>query len=865
MTDYYGLTMKEIQERREIYGYNEIHTNNKKKLIQQIKHIISEPIYLLLSCAAVIYFLLGEATDGIFMIAFVIFVIGIDVFQEIRTGNVLKKLKEISEPKVPVIREGKEIQILSRELVPGDLMLITEGVKIPADGYLLKANGLCIDESILTGESVGMWKNAKKHIVNKELLDYFNVQQNMDTESEEEYFKKDCCYAGTHVIVGTGIICVEKTGNYTEYGKIAESILKVPEINTGLKIQMKKLAKQCTILAALLFLMVGFFTFLNLPEQELMERIVHSMMAGIVLALSMIPGEFPVILSVFLSMGAYRLAKKNALIRHLPSVETLGSISVLCMDKTGTITHNKMQVSECFTNKLQMEKFRRTITFACKEGTFDPVEKALIEYGESLCNQRKSQPEKVSICNIDKSDSALIKEYPFTNELKAMGQVWKENGYYTIAAKGSPETILSLCYLTIDQDLEVKKQMNNFLKKGLRVIALADRVIPEDNHIPNTLPECRLHFRGIVGLSDPIRYEMIGIIKESYDAGIRIIMITGDHPETASFIAGEVGIHNSDKVITGEMISRLSDSELKNIVKEYNIYARVLPLHKMKIVKALQENGDVVAMTGDGVNDSPAQKIADIGIAMGKHGSEVCREAADLILLDDNISTIISTVHDGRRIYQNIVKAIGYVLTIHIPIALISLVAPMLGIGSESLMLLPLHIVLLELIMDPTCSIALERIPAEENTMKKPPRQPMEPLFSKARLIKSIIQGLVIFIFSFSIYFSMLNLSFPSEIARTAGFSVLVLSNILLVIENSSEKENIVQAFKKIRHDRGIWAVNMITLVGLGLCIYSPLHKTLGFYPLGLASISLVIAFSILSVLWYEIVKLKYFKGIATK
>jgi Ca2+-transporting ATPase len=285
----------------------------------------------------------------------------------------------------------------------------------------------------------------------------------------------------------------------------------------------------------------------------------------------------------------------------------------------------------------------------------------------------------------------------------------------------------------------------------------------------------------------------------------------------------------------------------------------------MKIVKALQENGEVVAMTGDGVNDSPAQKTADIGIAMGKHGSEVCREAADLILLDDNISTVISTVHDGRRIYQNIVKAIEYVFTIHIPIALISLVAPILGIGPKSLMLLPLHIVLLELIMDPTCSIALERIPAEDNIMKKPPRQVMEPLFSKARLIKSIIQGLAIFIFSFSIYFSMLNMSYPAEVARTAGFSVLVLSNILLVIENSSEKENIVQAFKKISHDRGIWAVNSITLVGLILCIYSPLHKTLGFYPLGATSICLVMVFSILSVLWFEIVKLKYCKRMAIK
>lgn len=846
MADYYGLTTDEVKKRREIYGYNEIHTNKKKKIMKQIRHILSEPIYLLLSFSSAIYFLLGERTEGGVMIAFVLFVIGIDVFQEVRTGIVLKKLKEITTPKITVIRDGIVVQIPGRELVPGDLIHIAEGVKIPADGSLLKANGLCLDESILTGESEGVWKNARDDI---------SIAECYEVYVDKEYFKRDYCYTGTFVIVGTGTVLVEKTGNYTEYGKIADSILKAPETNTILQMQMKKLAKQCSVFAAILFLLVGIFTFFNLSGQGLMERIIHSMLAGVVLALSMLPGEFPVILSVFLSMGSLRLAKKKALIRHLPSVETLGAVSVLCMDKTGTITQNKMQVSECFINRSQDGKFCRTISLAHKEGTYDPVEKAIMEYGEYLCSQCTLQSDEVMACSVAKRNSLLIKEYPFTNELRAMGQVWMEDESYTIAAKGSPETILSLCYLTNEQNIEVKERLNNFLKKGLRVIAFADRTLGKDSNIPDNLTQCRLHLRGIIGLLDPARKEIKDNISACYDAGIRVVMITGDHKITASVIANEVGISNSQRVVTGDEITGLSDHELGNVVKECNIYARVLPLHKVRIVKALQDNGEVVAMTGDGVNDSPALKMADIGIAMGKHGSEICNEAADLILLDDNSSTILSTVHDGRRIYQNIIKTVGYVLAIHVPIALISLVAPMLGIVSKNLMLLPLHIVLLEMIMDPTCSIALERLPAEDNIMKLPPRKRVEHLLTKGRLMKSVLQGLVIFMFSFGIYYIMIRCSYSPELARTTGFAVLVLSNILLVLENCSESENIFQIIRKIGKDRGIWAVNVITICGLMLLIYTPLNKILGFHPLSIWFVILVIVLSIISVLWYEIVK----------
>jgi Ca2+-transporting ATPase len=850
--------MEEAKELQKQYGKNEISSKNNGKLRKHILHIFSEPIYLLLSCAAIIYFALGEATDGAIMIAFVIVVIGIDVFQDSRTGNTLKKLKDITTPRIRVIRGGIEIWLLGVDLVPGDLMLISEGVKIPADGYLISAVGLCMDESILTGESVGVWKYARgKNILRKSPSSNTNkISSNNKVNNDSHYFRRDYCYTGTFVILGSGTVMVEKIGNQTEYGKIADKILGASTANSLLQRQMKRLAKQCTYIAVILFVLVSVATFLNLSNYILSERIIHSILAGVVLALSMIPGEFPVILSVFFSMGALRLAKKKALIRRLSAVETLGAVSVLCMDKTGTITQNKMKVAECYISDRQEGKFCRIMALACKEGTYDPLEKAMLQYGEQLCSNCNSQKNEVMACNISRAKPVLIKEYAFTNELKAMGQVWREKDKIIITTKGSPETIISLCLLSIEQKQNINNELKEFSKKGLRVIAIADRTLSSVEELPESLLECRLFFRGMIGLSDPPREGISDNVEASYAAGIRVVMITGDHPETAISIAGAVGIKNHTQVITGDEITMLSEEELRKKVMECNIFARVLPIHKMRIVKALKENGEIVAMTGDGVNDSPAQKIADIGIAMGKHGSEVCREAADLILLDDNFSTILDAVRDGRRIYQNIRKAIGYVFAFHIPIALVSLAAPILGIGPDALLLLPLQIVLLELVMDPTCSIALERQPAEDNIMTKPPRSPLEGLLSSNLLIKSFSQGLMIFLAAFSIYYILLVLSYPIELARTAGFAVLVISNILLVLVNCSETESIFQTIYKIRTDKGIWIVNLIIFIALLIMIYSPLHESLGFTPLSFAYLIKVIGSSIIAVIWYETVKI---------
>ena len=845
MTDYQGLTIAEVKLLQEKDRRNVIHPDRRKNILKTILHFLLEPIYLLLISAAVIYYILGEAADGLIMMGFVIVVIGIDLLQDIRTGNALKKLKELTAPKIRVIREGEENLIDSSELVIGDLLLLSEGEKIPADGYLISATGLCIDESVLTGESLGVWKQVKQSPVRRS-SDCF--------QGVHEYFRVDYCYAGTMVILGTGMAIVDKIGNETEFGKLADRILKGKSEQSLLQKQVKRLAGQCAGYAAVLFVLVGLFTFLNLTELIFKERIIHSLLAGVVLALSMIPGEFPVILSVFLSMGALRLAKKKALVRKLSAVETIGGISVLCMDKTGTITQNKMQITENYIIKNQEYEFCKVLRLACKTGTYDPVEKAMLEYGEKLCKKCHAKEEWNSWCEIESRKPRLIKEYAFTNEMKAMGQVWEWKDDYLIVAKGSPETVLSLCELS-DNRKEIETVAADMLSKGLRVIAVADSKKKMEESIADTLSECHLTFRGFLGFADPVRPEMSKNIENCKKAGIRIMMITGDHPVTAGIIAEQVGIQNAGKVITGSEIEKMSETELEDAVKNCNIFARVLPLHKMRIVKALKGNGEIVAMTGDGVNDSPAQKMADIGIAMGKHGSEVCREAADLILLDDNFTTVVNTIKDGRRIYQNIRKAINYVLAIHIPIALISLLTPVLGVAPEHSMLLPLHIVLLELVMDPICSIALERQPGETDIMEQPPRKRKEALLSRERFIKSSIQGFIIFLASFGINYIMLCNNYPADQARSAGIVVLVLSNILLVLENCSETESFIKTIQKIIGEKGIWLVFAFILTGLFIIIYSPIHNNLQLASVSMIQLMVYTGISAVAVLWYEVVK----------
>jgi len=824
-----GLTNEEVKALQLKYGKNELTSQKKESFVKKVLHIISEPMFLLLMIAAVIYFILGEPRDGMIMLIFVIGIISIDVIQEWKTDKTLNALKDLSAPHINVLRDSKETQIASTDLVPGDIMMIHEGIKIPADGFVVRCSDLCVDESSLTGEAEGVWKIPAENI-----------------ELSTDYWRKDYCYAGTLVTQGSAVVCVDQIGGATEYGKIGTNVAQAPEEDTPLQKQTGNLVRLCACIAAVLFVLVGVVTWFNIPDHIFADRLIESILSGVTLAMAMIPEEFPVILTVFLSMGAWRLAKKQSLVRKLPSVETLGAVSVLCVDKTGTITMNQMTVQDTWAADGNDENLFEMMGLACETDAYDPMEKAMLAH----CEKR-------GIPKTHLFGGELITEYAFTNELKMMGHIWHHDGEIIIAAKGSPEGILSVCQLTDDEREAVNDKICRMSGQGLRVIAVATDRLHSESHIPTAITDCTLTLCGLVGLADPPRESVKNDIAICNKAGIRVVMITGDNGITAASIAKKIGMNNYDNIITGDMLEQMTDSELRESVKTVSIFSRVIPEHKMRIVKAFKDNGEIVAMTGDGVNDAPALKYADIGIAMGKRGSEVSREAADLILMDDNFSTIVDTVKDGRRIYDNIRKAVGYVFTIHIPIALTSLLAPMLGIDPANLMLLPLHVVLLELIIDPTCSIVLERQPAETDIMKRKPRNPNEKLLNTKTLFRSLMQGMVIFAASFGTYYYML-LQNPdnASVARSMGLAIIMLANLFLVQVNSSETDFAIVSFKQLVKDKVMWAINIITVSGLLLILYTPLNGFLKLAPFSAGQVIAVICLSAVSVLWYEVVKL---------
>lgn len=821
-----GLTTEEVKKRQEKYGKNQLIPNKKENFILKILSVLKEPMFLLLIVAATIYFILGEPRDGTIMLVFVVGVISIEVIQEWKTDKTLKTLKSLSAPHTVVIRDRKECTINSEDIVPGDLMLITEGVKIPADGRVIKASDLRINESSLTGEAEEVWKC-------------------LDDNENKDYWKRDYCYAGTLVTQGSGIILVDKIGISTEYGKIGINIAEAPDRPTPLEIQTRKLVKVCAIIAGILFLLVCIVTFVNLSDHGIKARIIESVLSGITLAMAMIPEEFPVILTVFLSMGAWRLAKKNSLVRRLSSVETLGAVTVLCVDKTGTITENKMAVNNLWIANGKKEELIKIMGMACETEAYDPMEQAMLKY----CRENNLKDEEL-FCN------RLITEYSFINERKMMGHVWCCDDKIIVCAKGSPEKILTISNLENEMKKRIESKIYEMSSKGLRVIAVGKEIIKKEEDIPKELEDCSLEFLGLIGLQDPPRKNVKEDIENCAKAGVRVVMITGDNGITASAIAKQVGISHSNEIITGDELNNMTDDELKERVKNVSIFSRVVPEHKMRIVKAFKDIGEVVAMTGDGVNDAPALKYADIGISMGERGSEVSREASDLILLDDNFKTIVDTIKDGRRIYDNIRKAIGYVFAIHIPIALASLLAPILGITSSFLMLLPVHVVLLELVIDPTCSIVLERQPAENDIMERKPRNKNESILTSKILIKSIIQGIILFIASFGLYYMHLS-KFPNEheIARSMGLIVIVISNLLLVQVNSSDIDFCYKSLKYLKRDKVMWAVCIGTILGLIAIIYTPIASILSLGPLTLIQGFIVITISVVAVLWYEIVK----------
>lgn len=810
LNNFNGLNDEDIKLSREQNGSNELSKKHKESLIVKILNIFKEPMFLLLIIAASVYFIVGEFGDGIIMLVFVIAVCFIEFIQESKTDKALEELNKLSSLNVRVFRNNKEEIISSDEIVVGDIVLLEEGDKVPADGEVLYSQSLGINESSLTGESEIVYKNTK-------------IDKN-------NHFKLNMCYSGTDVTNGMGIIKITSVGNKTELGIIGDSLNLVKKEKSPLEKQINKLVFVCTILSGIIFILTLVITYLNHPELVFSKRIVEAILAGITIAMATIPEEIPVVLTVFLAMGAWELTKEKTLTRNMKTIETLGAINVLCTDKTGTLTENKMKVKYIYSFSTT---FLKTLYYACPIVAFDPMEKAIKKYCE--------EKEKFNI------KSVITKEYAFTSETKIMGQIWNDE---LLCVKGAYESVLPLCNLNKKDYKKIKEKIDEFSKEGFRVLAVAKS--NDLKVIPDNLCDAELLFEGLVALYDPPRYGVQESLEKCYSAGIRVIMITGDNGETAKGIAEKINLKNYDEVITGPQLENMSDDELFEKVKTVNIFARVYPNHKMRIVNALQRDNKVVAMTGDGVNDAPALKKADIGIAMGQRGTNVAKESADFILLDDNFNTIIKSIEKGRNIYINIRKAISYIIAIHVPIALLSLFVPIFKLPT---LLLPIHVMLLELLIDPTSSIVFQRIKPSYDVMNDNPRKADEPILNKLNIIKSIFQGISIFTIVFLTYLFLIINSVETNISITVAYSILVLSIIIITYQLKNSKMTIANLLHSF-NDKVSFIVNLFITIGLLIYIYLPFfNKVANTSPLMISLWPYIIILSLLSVMPFDIFK----------
>lgn len=816
-----GLNSEEVEKLQKKYGMNELVIQEKPNMLKKFLGVFKEPMFLLLLIAATVYFLLGAPKDGAIMLVFVGFVASITFIQEWKTEKTMNALKDLTSPKVNTLRDGKNILIKSTELVPGDVVFLSEGERIPADCIVLEPSNFSVDESILTGES-----------------EYVMKVSTTQSEKSTDYWKKDILYAGTLCVFGKCTAIVKFTGINTEYGKIGKAISEAKDEPTPLQKKVSILVKNIAIAGVILCISVMVASYFYSFD------ILNSILSGISLAMAIIPEEFPVVLTVFLSMGAYRLAKNNTLMRKISAVETLGSATVLCVDKTGTITQNKMKVKSIYSDggifnneDLKNQELSDLMVLSCEKDPYDPMEKAILEAANL------SQLETVY-----KYD--LSKKIAFDSKTKRMANIYIKDNKYYVAVKGSAETVLGLCNLDKQTMDEINIEIDKMASNGLRVLALADCTSEE---VYEDLECYELTFKGLVGLQDPPKEGVEEAIKLCKKAGIRVVMITGDYSKTAMAIGEEIGLKFTDKVIVGNEIDSLSENELCEVVKSCDVFSRVIPEQKMKIVKALKKNGEIVAMTGDGVNDAPALKSADIGIAMGKRGTEVAKEAADMILMDDNFTTIVKSVKDGRRVYDNIRKAMVYILIIHIPIAAMAMFAPLFNLPP---LLLPMHIMLLELIIDPTCSIVFEGEPAEANIMENPPRPPQEPLLTRSLTIKVVLQGIIMFLAAFMPFHYMIDLGISSEYARSFSLITFIVANVTLVLVNRSNTELLYHLIKE-KGSKVRLIVNSMALIMVFAIVYIPILNSffrtekIGIYPL---IIAIVLGF--ISTGWWEIVKI---------
>jgi len=816
-----GLNNTEIEESRAKYGTNELKAAKSNGLIDAVKGLLKEPMILLLLVTSCIYFITGKTGDGIFLTLAITLVGGISFYQDSRSRNTLEKLKDFTQPFCKVIRNGEFEEIKSEFLVVGDSLVVEEGGLITADGIIVQSNDFSVNESILTGESLAVYK---------------------DKASGDNLI-----FHGTTVASGLAIATITAVGNQTRLGKIGQSLEAIQQEKTPLELQINNFVKKMVIAGAVLFLVVWGINFYH------SANILDSLIKALTLAMSILPEEIPVAFTTFMALGAWRMMKMGIVVKQMKTVETLGSASVICTDKTGTLTENKMSLARVYLlhqNKITaIEKqpdedtkaLIRIAMWASEPIPFDPMEIALHETYVKLYPQD------------ERPDFEMIHEYPLGGKPPMMTHLFENAaGQRIIAAKGAPEALLEISDLTAGQKERIAKAIETLAVEGFRILAVAEAIFT-GNNFPASQQEFKFHFKGLVSFYDPPKQNISEVLQAFYKAGIAVKILTGDNAATTMAIARQIDFHGSDKFISGEKLMELETQELKSQVENVNIFTRVFPDAKLKIINVLKANQEIVAMTGDGVNDGPALKAAHIGIAMGKKGTEIAKQAASLILLDDDLLKMVDAVAMGRRIYTNLKKAIQYIISIHIPILLTVFIPLALGWVYPNIFS-PVHIIFLELIMGPTCSIIYENEPMEKNTMLQKPRPFSNTFFNWKELTTSIVQGLAITAGTLATYQYAINKGADEQLTRTMVFTCLIAANILLTIVNRSFYYSI---FTTARYKNNlVLLIIAITILITALLVYlKPLSDFFGFEFLSLQQLLLSVIIGFLSVIWFEIIK----------
>jgi P-type Ca2+ transporter type 2C len=833
-----GLSEDDARSRLQQDGPNELPVQQERNLFAIVLEVLREPMFLMLIAGGAVYLLLGEPADALMLLGFVAVVMTITIFQARRTEHALQALRDLSSPRALVIRDGQRERIAGREVVAGDLVVLAEGDRVPADGLLRQALHLSTDESLLTGEPVPVRKvpSADARAVDRPGGD--------DLPS---------VFSGTLVTSGQGIVEIRATGPRTELGKIGRALEQTTAEPTTLQTETRRIVRILAVigLGACCVVVVAF----ALTRGGSVDAWKQGFLAGIAMAMAILPEEFPVVLTIFLALGAWRLSRKRVLTRRMPAVEMLGAATVLCVDKTGTLTQNQMTLRKLAIGGSAMdlaglavalpEEFHGLLEhaiLASKRDPFDPMERALHEAGDRLIKYTEHLHPGWS----------LEREYPLTPGLLAMSEAWRSGikDEVVVSTKGAPEAIADLCHLDPEQREALAREVSSLAAEGFRVLGVA-RSATRVGLLPEAHHDLSLELVGLLGFEDPLRPAVPGAVAECQTAGVRVVMITGDYPATAQSIARRAGLTHCETVITGADLERMSDGVLAQRVSNVQIFARVVPQQKLRIVNALKANNEVVAMTGDGVNDAPALKAAHIGIAMGGRGTDVAREAAAIVLLDDDFSSIVEAVKLGRRIYDNIKKAIVFIVAVHVPIAGLSMLP--VFFADWPLLLLPVHIAFLQLIIDPACTLIFEAEQAEADVMQRPPRKRDVGLFSKETVSIALLQGFSILGVCLAT-FLLARRDHSEEAARALTFVTLVVAFVAVILVNRSWLRSAV-AMLRVPNPAVRWV--LLGAVGLlGVAVLVPFARRLfHFAPLHPTDLLLSLGAGLLCVLWFEVVK----------